>query len=62
MIAQYTDLLYNGLDDDNQPGECIFVPGSSKAVDYRLPKALELYRQGRSKKILFQVVLSGMET
>src|SRR5690625_4087664 len=46
-------LLYTNNEDDNQNGDCIFVAGSSKAVEYRLPKAIELYKQGRADKILF---------
>ncbi|MGE6259730.1 YdcF family protein [Heyndrickxia sporothermodurans] len=48
-----TRLLYKNISDDKKNGECIFVPGSSKAVLHRLPKAVELYKQGRAKKILF---------
>ncbi|MFC4024599.1 YdcF family protein [Oceanobacillus longus] len=51
--AQMTKLLYNNMEDDHKKGDCIFVPGSSKAVIYRLPKAVKLYKNGRSKKILF---------
>ena len=51
--TQMTALLYNKLEDDHQKGDCIFVPGSSQAVRYRLPKAVELYKKGRAKKILF---------
>ncbi|WP_087973418.1 YdcF family protein [Oceanobacillus rekensis] len=51
--VQMTELLYNNLVDDHQKGDCIFVPGSSQAVLYRLPKAVELYKNGRAKKILF---------
>lgn len=50
---QRTELLYKNLADDQKPGDCIFVPGSSKAVKYRLPKAVQLYKEGRAKKILF---------
>ncbi|WP_306798631.1 YdcF family protein [Oceanobacillus saliphilus] len=50
---QITALLFNNLEDDHKKGDCIFVPGSSKAVIYRLPKAVELYKAGRAKKILF---------
>jgi uncharacterized SAM-binding protein YcdF (DUF218 family) len=50
---QMTELLYKNLDDNQEKGDCIFVPGSSKAMEYRLPKAVELYREGRAKKILF---------
>jgi len=50
---QKTVLLYNHPEDDQQTGDCIFVPGSSKAVEYRLPKAIQLYNEGRANKILF---------
>ncbi|WP_243450038.1 hypothetical protein [Neobacillus terrae] len=29
------------------------IPGSSKAVEYRLPKAVDLYNEGMANKILF---------
>ncbi|MGE7919045.1 YdcF family protein [Viridibacillus sp. NPDC093762] len=51
--AQLTNLLFKNLEDDNVEGDIIFVPGSSKAVIYRLPKAIQLYNEGRAKKILF---------
>jgi uncharacterized SAM-binding protein YcdF (DUF218 family) len=51
--SQKTTLLFSGLEDDLKSGDCIFVVGSSKAVQYRLPKAVELYKQGRARKILF---------
>ena len=50
---QMTELLYKNLEDDHEVGDCIFVPGSNKAVEYRLPKAIQLYKEGRAKKILF---------
>jgi uncharacterized SAM-binding protein YcdF (DUF218 family) len=50
---QMTELLYKNLDDDKKNGDLIFVPGSNKAVEYRLPKAIQLYKEGRAKKILF---------
>ncbi|WP_059172205.1 YdcF family protein [Bacillus sp. FJAT-27445] len=50
---ELTNLLFRGLEDDGEPGDCIFVAGSSKAVQYRLPKAVELYKEGRAGKILF---------
>ncbi|MFC4559756.1 YdcF family protein [Virgibacillus kekensis] len=50
---QMTNLLFTGIEDDLQSGDCIFVAGSSKAVQYRLPKAVELYKQRRARKILF---------
>ncbi|MEI2664233.1 YdcF family protein [Rossellomorea sp. LJF3] len=48
-----THLLFSSIHDDQLKGDCIFVAGSSKAVKYRLPKAVELYKQGRAGKILF---------
>jgi hypothetical protein len=50
---QIGDLLYKNIGDDKRSGECIFVLGSSKAAEYRLPKALELYQSGRAGKLLF---------
>ncbi|WP_010650241.1 YdcF family protein [Oceanobacillus massiliensis] len=50
---QMTELLYGSTEDDHKMGDCIFVPGSSKAVIYRLPKAIQLYHAGRAKKLLF---------
>lgn len=50
---QMSKLLFSGIDDDGEKGDCIFVVGSSMAVQYRLPKAVELYTQGRASKILF---------
>lgn len=46
-------LLFSEIEDDNKKGDCIFVVGSSKAIEYRLPKAVELYQAGRAGKILF---------
>ncbi len=51
--SQMTNLLFSGIEDDQQSGDCIFVVGSSMAVQYRLPKAIELYKQGRAGTILF---------
>ncbi|HLR03202.1 MAG TPA: YdcF family protein [Virgibacillus sp.] len=51
--TQKTALLYHNAGDGPKPGDCIFVPGSSKAVEYRLPKALELYNEGFAEKLLF---------
>jgi uncharacterized SAM-binding protein YcdF (DUF218 family) len=50
---QIGSLLFSDIKDDLQHGDCIFVAGSSKAVKYRLPRAVELYKQGRAGKILF---------
>lgn len=51
--AQMTNLLFKGIKDTNETGDCIFVAGSSHAVKFRLPKAVELYKAGRAGKILF---------
>lgn len=50
---QLTNLLFRGIGDDGEQGDCIFVAGSNKAVRYRLPKAVQLYNEGRAGKILF---------
>lgn len=50
---QMSQLLFSAIQDDQMKGDCIFVAGSSKAVKYRLPIAVELYKQGRAGKILF---------
>jgi hypothetical protein len=51
--AQMINLLFKGIEDAGETGDCIFVAGSSHAVKYRLPKAVELYKAGRAGKILF---------
>lgn len=51
--TQLTKLLFSNIEDDKRQGDCIFVVGSSKATQYRLPKAVELYKNGRASKILF---------
>jgi hypothetical protein len=50
---QIQRLLFEGMIDDGKQGDCIFVFGSRNAVTYRVPKAIELYKQGRANKILF---------
>ncbi|GGH87225.1 vancomycin permeability regulator SanA [Pullulanibacillus pueri] len=50
---QITQLIFNGLEDDQKNGDCIMVFGSSLAHKYRLPKAIELYQHGRAGKLLF---------
>lgn len=45
-------LLFEGIEDDGQKGDCIMVLGSSHCLKYRLPKAIELYRAGRAPAIL----------
>ncbi|NGP45703.1 YdcF family protein [Bacillaceae bacterium SIJ1] len=60
---QMTNLLFKDIKDNGKSGECIFVAGSSKAVLYRLPKAVQLYEEGRARKMLFSggVVWDGNE-
>ncbi len=50
---QMTALLFKGMKDDLEKGDCIFVFGSKSSVRYRLPEALQLYKDGRAKVILF---------
>src|SRR5690625_6983175 len=50
---QMSILIFSDIENNNKEGDCIFVVGSSKAIEYRLPKAVELYNQRRSGKILF---------
>lgn len=50
---QITKLLFGEFQDDHMSGDCIVVLGSSKATQYRLPVALQLYKSGRADQILF---------
>jgi vancomycin permeability regulator SanA len=50
---QVQKLLFDDMVDDGKSGDCIFVFGSKNAVTYRVPKAVELYKQGRAGKIMF---------
>lgn len=50
---QMTKLIFDGISDDGQNGDCIFVFGSNKSTKYRVPKAVELYMDARAPKILF---------
>lgn len=50
---QMSKLLFSHIEDDQQDGDCIFVAGSSRAVSYRLPVAVELYKKGRADKMIF---------
>lgn len=55
--AQLTDeiidhLLFDGLEDGGQQADCILVLGSTKAVQYRVPVAAQLYHAGRAPKIM----------
>ncbi len=45
-------LLFDGLEDTGEKGDCILVLGSTKAVEYRVPAAAELYHAGRAPKVL----------
>lgn len=50
---QITALLYKGIFDDGRAGDCIFVFGSNKGTKYRVPAAVQLYKDGRAPAILF---------
>jgi vancomycin permeability regulator SanA len=50
---QISRLLFEKISDDLEIGDCIVVLGSSKALQYRLPIAIKLYKAGRANKILF---------
>ncbi len=45
-------ILFRGLEDRGDAGDCIMVLGSAKAPRYRVPKAVSIYRDKRSSKIL----------
>ena len=45
-------LLYEGLEDTGENVDCIIVLGSTTAVKYRVPKAVEVYMSGRCNKIM----------
>ncbi|MBM7839707.1 uncharacterized SAM-binding protein YcdF (DUF218 family) [Alkalihalobacillus xiaoxiensis] len=60
--AQLTKLLFHVGEDDQKQADCIFVPGSSKAVDYKVPKAASLYKAGRAKTLLFSGGVSWDES
>ncbi|WP_231506293.1 YdcF family protein [Paenibacillus sp. UNC451MF] len=51
-IEQMTKLLFEGIADDDQCGDCIFVFGSNRSLKYRLPAAVDLYKKGRAPKLL----------
>jgi uncharacterized SAM-binding protein YcdF (DUF218 family) len=48
---QITKILYGDAKDDGEKGDCIFVYGG-RGIE-RVHKAVELYKQGRAKYILF---------
>ena len=45
-------LLFQGLNDTGEKADCIIVPGSMKAAQYRVPAAAEIYHAGRSKSMV----------
>ncbi len=45
-------IIYAGLNYSGESAPCALVLGSTKAHIYRLPKAVELYKQGKVQKIL----------
>ncbi|GIO36387.1 hypothetical protein J41TS12_12480 [Paenibacillus antibioticophila] len=45
-------ILFDGVNDDGKPGDLIFVFGSLSANKYRVPHAVDLYKSGRSPKLL----------
>jgi len=52
-LKEIDALLFNGLTDDGAAGDVIFVFGSQKALIYRAPEAIRLYKKKRAPKILF---------
>lgn len=48
-------LLFRNLDDTGEHADCILVLGSTKASQYRIPVAVQAYRNHRAGKI----ILSG---
>jgi uncharacterized SAM-binding protein YcdF (DUF218 family) len=45
-------ILYEGVEDKGDKGDCIMVLGSIKALQYRIPKAVSMYKDKRASKIL----------
>ena len=45
-------ILYEGLEDTGEKGDCIMVFGSRSAPKYRIPKAVSIYQDKRATKIL----------
>ena len=44
--------LFEGIEDTGESGDCIMVFGSHRAYIYRVPTAVELYKDGRAPYIL----------
>ncbi len=45
-------ILYQGISDTKEKGDCILVLGSIKATKYRVPVAAKLYKAERANKIM----------
>lgn len=45
-------ILFEGLEDTGDRGDCIIVLGSTKAQQYRVPKAVSIYKDSRAPKML----------
>jgi len=45
-------MLYDGLDDIGNNGDCIMILGSATAPRYRIPKAVSIYQDKRASKML----------
>ncbi|MGN0660806.1 MAG: YdcF family protein [Oscillospiraceae bacterium] len=45
-------VLFEGIRDNGENADCIIVLGSSKAVQYRVPAAVNAYENSRSLKLL----------
>ena len=45
-------LLFQGLEDTGEDADCIFVLGSVKATQYRVPVAVDAYNAGRANKLM----------
>lgn len=45
-------ILYEGLEDTGDRGDCVMVLGSTTAPKYRVPKAVSMYKDKRASKIL----------
>lgn len=46
-------MLFDGLEYAGEEADLIMVLGSSKASEYRVPKAAELFEAGKAPKLLF---------
>ncbi|WP_201004117.1 YdcF family protein [Paenibacillus glycanilyticus] len=54
LLPNHIDsILFNNLVDDGSKGDVIFVFGSQKSLKYRVPEAINLYKQNRASRILF---------